>query len=106
MKAAKSKAKFYCDNCGAEVGRDDEQCPSCGRYFSSVRCPRCGYSGQGDEFKRGCPVCGYSAPKETVSETKENETEGKESVHTPAWLYLLTGVLVLIITVLLLDFLR
>jgi predicted nucleic acid-binding Zn-ribbon protein len=25
-----------------------------------VRCPQCGYTGEGKEFLHGCPSCGYS----------------------------------------------
>jgi hypothetical protein len=35
-------------------------CPGCGRFFSDVRCPRCGRTGEPEEFSGGCPGCGYS----------------------------------------------
>jgi len=54
--------KFYCDTCGAEVSRSASRCPDCGRIFTSVRCPRCGHSGELSEFTRGCPVCGHREP--------------------------------------------
>lgn len=44
------------------MGRDDKACPACGRFFSSVLCPRCGFSGAPSGFASGCPVCGYSEP--------------------------------------------
>jgi hypothetical protein len=55
-------AKFFCDSCGIEVEREAKTCPSCGRYFTSVRCPRCGRTGPSSAFKEGCPGCGYSKP--------------------------------------------
>lgn len=54
------RPRYYCENCGAEVRRDARVCPRCGRFFSSVKCPRCGYVGKVDDFKVGCPVCGYA----------------------------------------------
>jgi hypothetical protein len=57
-------ARFFCENCGAEVNRDTGRCPSCGRIFASVRCPSCGFTGAESLFKEGCPVCGYCAPAE------------------------------------------
>jgi len=57
-----SKApRFFCDNCGQEVGDDLKTCPFCGRYFASVRCPKCGFHGEDSLFVNGCPSCGYSA---------------------------------------------
>jgi predicted RNA-binding Zn-ribbon protein involved in translation (DUF1610 family) len=57
----KKKPRFFCDGCGAEVGAKDERCPRCGKFFASIRCPACGFSGDQDIFDKGCPVCGYSA---------------------------------------------
>jgi uncharacterized membrane protein YvbJ len=51
---------FFCDNCGAEVSDNNRACPNCGRYFTSVRCPACNFSGEEELFGNGCPVCGYS----------------------------------------------
>jgi uncharacterized membrane protein YvbJ len=50
---------FYCDGCGAEVSQDALACPKCGRKFTSIRCPVCGFSGEEDLFNDGCPKCGY-----------------------------------------------
>jgi hypothetical protein len=54
------RSRFFCENCGAEVRPDAKVCPKCGRFFSAVRCPNCGYTGEGREFLHGCPSCGYS----------------------------------------------
>jgi uncharacterized membrane protein YvbJ len=56
------KPRFFCDNCGCEVDRNAKACPQCGRYFASVRCPSCGFTGDEQAFSGGCPSCGYSAP--------------------------------------------
>ncbi|TVR59022.1 MAG: zinc ribbon domain-containing protein [Spirochaetaceae bacterium] len=52
-------SRFFCENCGREVKHDAKVCPGCGRFFSSVRCPRCSFSGEADLFVFGCPNCGY-----------------------------------------------
>jgi uncharacterized membrane protein YvbJ len=52
-------ARFFCDNCGEEVERNASRCFRCGRYFSSIRCPECGFTGEEKKFAKGCPVCGY-----------------------------------------------
>ena len=54
------RSRFFCENCGSEVRPDSKVCPSCGRFFSAVRCPNCDYTGDGKEFLHGCPNCGYS----------------------------------------------
>jgi RNA polymerase subunit RPABC4/transcription elongation factor Spt4 len=52
------RPRYFCERCGAEVGKDAKLCPRCGRFFSSVKCPRCGYVGKADDFALGCPDCG------------------------------------------------
>ncbi len=60
-KRSKSKeAKFFCESCGSEVPRNSKVCPTCGKFFASVRCPQCGRIGTNDDFKNGCPTCGYA----------------------------------------------
>ena len=56
----KKKAKYFCENCGAEVLSKARFCPHCGKFFSAVRCPNCNYTGQVSEFKSGCPRCHYT----------------------------------------------
>jgi len=53
------KARFFCESCGAEVSHAEKVCPSCGRTFTAVKCPRCGFEGGAKQFGRGCPQCGY-----------------------------------------------
>ena len=61
MKKKKSKeAKFFCESCGSEVPRNSRTCPTCGKFFASVRCPQCGRIGSNEDFKNGCPTCGYA----------------------------------------------
>jgi hypothetical protein len=53
------KARFFCESCGAEVSHSEKVCPSCGRTFTAVKCPQCGFEGGAKQFARGCPQCGY-----------------------------------------------
>ena len=67
-KRSKSKeAKFFCESCGSEVPRNSRVCPTCGKFFASVRCPQCGRIGTNDDFKNGCPTCGYAVNPDTMS---------------------------------------
>ena len=67
--------KFFCENCNAEVRRDAVICPHCGRFFASVRCPACGFTGMHKEFKTGCPSCGYAV--DTDEQYNKNSTTKK-----------------------------
>lgn len=53
-------AKFFCENCSAEVPQNARMCRHCGRFFSSVRCPVCGMTGPSTKFSNGCTSCGYA----------------------------------------------
>ncbi|WP_230974330.1 MULTISPECIES: double zinc ribbon domain-containing protein [Treponema] len=107
--------KFFCENCNAEVRRDAVICPYCGRFFASVRCPSCGFTGTHKEFKDGCPSCGYAFTPD-VQEDKKNNTKKikkkkfhilryikpKNDIRTdadplPLWIY---GVVILLCVVL------
>lgn len=66
----KNKAKFFCENCGAEVPENAKLCKKCGKFFISVRCPNCGRTGTSREFKKGCPDCGYAMGKAGNSSAK------------------------------------
>ena len=58
------QAKFFCENCGAEVAQSARFCGKCGRFFSSVRCPVCGKTGSSNMFANGCPSCGYGSKEQ------------------------------------------
>jgi|WetSurMetagenome_2_1015567.scaffolds.fasta_scaffold265297_2 hypothetical protein len=64
-----SKARYFCENCGAEVRAGAASCPKCRRVFSAVRCPECGYMGKAGEFRTGCPSCGFLQPREQLEPT-------------------------------------
>jgi predicted RNA-binding Zn-ribbon protein involved in translation (DUF1610 family) len=86
------KPRFFCDNCGNEVGQNEKACRHCGRFFASVRCPGCGFIGDETAFKNGCPSCGYSAPPKS-----EKPIEKKSEKHymipagkLPLWVYIVS----------------
>jgi predicted RNA-binding Zn-ribbon protein involved in translation (DUF1610 family) len=85
------KPRFFCDNCGAEVGRHEKSCPKCGRFFASVRCPACGFSGEEALFTGGCPACGYSAPGPAKKRgwSRGDQNNGRIAAGAlPVWVYL------------------
>lgn len=100
---------FFCENCGSPVHRDAKKCPHCGRFFSSVRCPSCNFTGSEALFSEGCPMCGYSSPAERDGGgTHRNNLEFQNTIQGPVkplpwWTYGITFlalVTVLIIAVL------
>ena len=60
MRSKKKEAKFFCESCGNEVPKNAKVCPTCGKFFAAVRCPKCGRTGSNDDFLNGCPTCGYA----------------------------------------------
>jgi predicted RNA-binding Zn-ribbon protein involved in translation (DUF1610 family) len=85
------RPRFFCEHCGAEVPRNARRCASCGRHFSSVLCPKCGFSGAESQFAAGCPVCGYSAPRaDCVSPDGSGNGESPPAGALPFWVYALT----------------
>ena len=78
---ASKEPRFFCDFCGTEVKRNDRICPKCGKFFSAVRCPNCGLTGQAALFVKGCPSCGYSVLP--GSEESEGAATTKEKLKKP-----------------------
>ena len=74
MKKTDKEAKFFCESCGSEVPRKSRFCPVCGKFFASVRCPKCGHTGASEDFKTGCPECGYAVNSNTsLSHDKDSD---------------------------------
>ncbi len=116
---APKRAKYFCENCGEEVAANARVCPHCGKFFSAVRCPNCGYMGGVDVFKNGCPKCHYAMThediygsdyespvknkkqpkkeKKTAPVTSTNEKKAAANYDVPGWLM---GASVLILLVL------
>jgi hypothetical protein len=86
-------------------------CPHCGRVFTAVRCPECGYVGQARDFGAGCPNCGYAgdtreqkANFETVDLTPRSGAPVKQ---IPPWVFpLAVGVLLVVFGILVILYLR
>jgi hypothetical protein len=85
------KPHFFCESCGAEAPRDAKQCPACGRYFSSIRCPSCGFTGEEALFREGCPVCGYGAPAPPAQGRREKPDKPIPAGALPPWVYILSA---------------
>jgi uncharacterized membrane protein YvbJ len=102
----KKKPRFFCDNCGYEVGSEVKACPHCGRYFASVRCPACDYSGPDRMFQNGCPMCGYSAAPPPKA-NKAYKPREKKSRHTeeplPTWALILSVIALFVVVLLLFN---
>jgi predicted amidophosphoribosyltransferase len=81
------KPRFFFDICGEEVGRNDKTCPHCGRFFSSVRCPKCNFSADEASFKKGCPACGYSVPLGNAAYSQGKKVPAGK---LPLWVYILS----------------
>jgi RNA polymerase subunit RPABC4/transcription elongation factor Spt4 len=100
------KIRFFCDSCDTEVPGNAEKCPNCGKFFNSVRCPFCGYSGAVDNFKNGCPVCGRAAfaPENNRKLPKEKKNPLGD---LPLWVYIVTGLaFITVMTALYFSFFR
>jgi ssDNA-binding Zn-finger/Zn-ribbon topoisomerase 1 len=85
----KRKPHFFCENCGAEVPLHAKRCPGCGRFFSSVRCPSCGFTGEESLFAKGCPSCGYSVTPSSAATTKSAGI--RPAAALPLWVYLVSA---------------
>ncbi|MBP5520593.1 MAG: zinc ribbon domain-containing protein [Treponema sp.] len=70
------EAKFFCESCGSEVPRNSRVCPTCGKFFASVRCPKCGKMGTNSDFKNGCPKCGYAINPDSSGGSHQNSIPG------------------------------
>jgi RNA polymerase subunit RPABC4/transcription elongation factor Spt4 len=98
------RPRYFCEHCGAEVRKDAALCPRCGRFFSSVKCPRCGYVGEADDFERGCPVCGYA---ETANSSPEPiKSLPVEAPPIPWWAFLAAALVILGLSLILLRSLK
>jgi predicted RNA-binding Zn-ribbon protein involved in translation (DUF1610 family) len=104
----KKKPRFFCDNCGTEVSAQTDKCPRCGRYFASIRCPKCGFSGDEGVFDKGCPVCGYSNPlsknKKEVRPDKNDGAPAAVAATVPSWLFVIAAAFLVLIFALLLNY--
>jgi len=108
------KARFFCEYCDHEVKDDAKFCPYCGRFFASVRCPNCGYTGNHGEFSDGCPKCGYamngSSVKNELNKKKKKEYKNnsiKKEHHEdalPFWIYLFSIALLIVLLLIIFQY--
>ncbi|MCL2792392.1 MAG: hypothetical protein FWD87_04805 [Spirochaetaceae bacterium] len=102
-----NKREFVCQNCGKTVPASRGKCPHCGRFFKGVRCPKCFYVGESDDFLKGCPSCGYLEDEMNNANSSEAKKKDKNSSRLPLWFLLLSsGFLVIIIIIIINIFLR
>jgi predicted amidophosphoribosyltransferase len=94
------RPRYYCENCGTEVKKDARFCPRCGKFFSSVKCPKCDHIGEADDFASGCPVCGYADRANAAPEAWKAAPQPAAAL--PWWTYPAAAALVLVLVVLLL----
>lgn len=73
------------------MGRDEKACPRCGRFFSSVLCPKCGYSAAPSRFIRGCPVCGHAGALDAPGAPAYESAAGRGPAAPLPWRLWLAG---------------
>ncbi len=115
------RSRYYCENCGKEVKANAKVCPSCGRFFSAVRCPKCSFTGEARLFAFGCPSCGYAGGAGTpgegdsgtweivgdVDERPQRTRRSYERREIPDWAwYFAAGLLAVIFAVLVVVYLN
>jgi uncharacterized membrane protein YvbJ len=94
------KARYFCENCGAEVRPGAATCPSCGRVFTAVRCPECGFEGRASEFVQGCPSCGFMEQKKAEAPSpRQARTRGRRPLS--ARFYRTAGIVLFALAVIL-----
>jgi uncharacterized membrane protein YvbJ len=101
------KTRYFCENCGNEVRAGAASCPSCGRAFTAVRCPKCGFEGTAAQFKNGCPACGYMVPVRDAPVEARPVQSGPSAARSrlPAWVYTVAAIALLGTAILLLGLL-
>ncbi|MDR1785697.1 MAG: zinc ribbon domain-containing protein [Spirochaetaceae bacterium] len=88
------RSKFFCEHCGAEVKQNAKVCTACGKFFTAVRCPECGQSGDAQDFAQGCPYCGYGGARRGAAAATTG-TRASPGEALPLWAYALCAVAVL-----------
>jgi uncharacterized membrane protein YvbJ len=97
------RPKFFCESCGEEVRQNDRVCPHCGRFFSSVKCPSCGFSGDAKRFREGCPKCGYAIyGKGFTPATREVPKKKETADPLPWWMYAASALLLALLVAIIL----
>ena len=101
------KREFVCQNCGRTVPANMGKCPHCGRFFKGVRCPKCFYVGEPEDFSGGCPSCGYLGEQAGIADQIEPKKKDESSKHIPLWFVLAASAILIIIIIIIINiFLR
>ncbi len=90
------KARFRCDNCGRAVPLRHDTCPHCGKRFTAVLCPMCGFEGDSSLFRNGCPSCGYQGAGAAPAGVQPRPGKPPKP-PLPSWFYLWSSVALLVI---------
>ena len=90
------KARFRCDNCGHHVPLKHDACPHCGKRFTAVLCPACGFEGDASLFRGGCPSCGYQGAR-TGAPAPGQRPRKPARPPLPGWFYLWSSVALLVV---------
>jgi hypothetical protein len=99
------KARYFCENCGKEVSPGASTCPWCGRVFTAVRCPECGFEGKTSDFRTGCPSCGFNQPVPAAASAAAPPPRLRRRSLLSARFYRIAGVILLVLLVALLGLL-
>jgi RNA polymerase subunit RPABC4/transcription elongation factor Spt4 len=86
------------------VSKDAKVCPRCGSFFSSIKCPRCGYVGKADDFALGCPSCGSMEAPNPAPEPMRPLPVAAPPV--PWWAFVAAGAVLVGLSILLFSTLR
>lgn len=86
------KLRFFCDQCGTEVPRNTVRCPTCGRYFTAIQCPRCHFRGEEQDFAAGCPSCGYMRVPTRAKQSRRTSSGGVPLAPVSARLLRVVGI--------------
>ena len=100
MKKKKSKeAKFFCESCGSEVPRNSRVCPTCGKFFASVRCPHSltggnSYNSAGSRFGNNKNKAGRFGVRGMLGLTNKRSAVNNSNTYVesglPFWVYLIS----------------
>jgi hypothetical protein len=91
------KARFRCDNCGRHVPLKHDTCPHCGKRFTAVLCPVCGFEGESLLFRGGCPSCGYQGARSGAPAAAQLRPRKPQKPLLPSWFYLWSSVALLVV---------
>lgn len=86
------------------MAKNAKVCPRCGSFFSSIKCPRCGYVGKADDFSAGCPSCGSTEAANAAPEPIRPLPALAPPL--PWWAYVAAGLVILVLSLILYNTLR